>query len=52
MRSQGLTEATIAAFRAGMRSPVIAPGAADYETARQVYNGIIDRFPCLMAQGV
>ena len=45
-----LTEATIQEFKAGLRGPVLAPGDAEYEAARQVYNGMIDRYPRLIAQ--
>jgi FAD/FMN-containing dehydrogenase len=46
----GLTEAAIQDLKARLRGPVIVPGDPDYATARQVYNGMIDRYPRLIAR--
>ena len=45
-----VNEATIAAFRAGLRGGLIEPGDARYDEARKVYNGMIDRRPRLIAR--
>ncbi len=39
-----------ASLEESMRGPVILPGDSDYEEARKVYNGMIDRRPALIAQ--
>jgi FAD/FMN-containing dehydrogenase len=39
-------------YRAVLRGPLIQPGDADYEQARQVYNGMIDKRPGLIARCV
>ncbi len=41
---------SIEAFRAQMRGALIRPGDADYEPARRVYNGMIDKRPALIAR--
>lgn len=33
-----------------LRGPVIVPGHADYDDARQVYNGMIDKHPAMIAR--
>ena len=38
------------AFRAGLRGTVIAPEAPDYEDARKIWNGMIDRRPALIVR--
>ena len=38
-------DAAIHCLKRGLRGRLIEPGDADYETARQVYNGMIDRYP-------
>jgi FAD/FMN-containing dehydrogenase len=45
-----LNEATIAAFRASLRGGLIEPGDPNYDAARKVYNGMIDRRPGLIAR--
>jgi FAD/FMN-containing dehydrogenase len=42
--------AALAALRAGLRGDVILPGDADYESARLVWNGMIDKRPGLIAR--
>src|SRR5271155_5506851 len=44
-----LNEATIAAFRASLRGGLVEPGDPNYDLARRVYNGMIDRPPRLIA---
>jgi FAD/FMN-containing dehydrogenase len=45
-----LTEAEVATFKAHLRGPLLRPGEAGYEEARQVWNGLIDRRPALIAR--
>ena len=45
-----LSEMTIATFKAGLRGELIQPGDQSYDTARKVYNGMIDRRPRLIAR--
>src|SRR5689334_9421798 len=45
-----LDEAAVAALAAAMRGPVIRPGDIEYDAARRVYNGMIDRHPALIAR--
>ena len=45
-----LNEATIASFRASLRGGLIEPGDPNYDAARKVYNGMIDRRPRLIAR--
>src|SRR5207245_1510335 len=45
-----LNEATIAAFRASLCRELIEPGHPNYDPARKVYNGMIDRRPRLIAR--
>ena len=45
-----LNEATVAAFGASLRGGLIEPGDPSYDSARKVYNGMIDRRPRLVAR--
>lgn len=45
-----LSEATIAAFKSGLRGELIEPGDASYNAARRVYNAMIDRKPRLIVR--
>jgi len=44
-----MTPDTLAQFTSSLRGRVVQPGDADYESARQVYNAMIDRCPRLIA---
>jgi FAD/FMN-containing dehydrogenase len=46
----GLTATTIDEFAAGLRGPVLQAGDADFEEARTVQNGLIDRHPAMIAR--
>jgi len=45
-----LEDAEVAAFAAELRGPLLRQGDADFEMARQVWNGMIDRRPALIAR--
>ncbi len=45
-----LDPAAIQAFRKRLRGPVLAPGDDGYDEARKVWNGLIDRYPALIAR--
>jgi FAD/FMN-containing dehydrogenase len=45
-----LSEATIGDFATSLRGKLLRPGDADYEPARKVWNGMIDRSPALIAR--
>jgi len=52
-RSVSVTEidsAVLEAFAASLRGKLVQPGDADYEQARRVHNGMIDKRPALIAQ--
>ena len=44
-----LNETTIATFKSSLRGELIKQSDARYDTARKVYNGMIDRRPLLIA---
>ena len=50
--SVGLDAADIAALRGGLTGDVVLAGDADYEGARRVWNGNVDRHPALIARCV
>lgn len=50
MPTHTLQEATIQAFKASLRGQLIQPADVDYESARRVYNGMIDKHPALIAR--
>jgi FAD/FMN-containing dehydrogenase len=43
-------EASVERFKSGLRGDLLQPGDSGYETARKVYNGMIDRRPGLIAR--
>jgi FAD/FMN-containing dehydrogenase len=45
-----IDSAAIDAFAASLRGQLIRPGDADYEAARHVHNGMIDKRPALIAR--
>ena len=45
-----LTQTTTASFKASLRGELIEPGDQGYESARKVYNAMIDRRPRLIAR--
>src|SRR5262249_57663105 len=45
-----LTDTTIEAFRTRVRGELLRPVDAGYETARKVWNGMIDRRPALIVR--
>ncbi len=45
-----IDDAELAAFRSSLRGPLLQPGDADYDEARRVWNGMIDRRPALVAR--
>lgn len=45
-----LTAESVQAFRTTLRGPVIEPTDAEYDNARKVYNGMIDRKPRLIVR--
>ena len=45
-----LSDAAIDAFRSSIRGELILGGSTNYETARQVWNGNIDRRPALIGR--
>lgn len=48
----GISMDTITALRTKMRGEIIQPGDPQYETARKVYNGMIDKHPALIVRPV
>ena len=47
-----MNQESISQFRSQLRGELIEPGDANYETARKVYNGMIDKKPRLIAKCV
>ena len=45
-----LDEATVAEFRTALRGELVQPGDPDYDEARKVYNGMIDKRPRMIAR--
>jgi FAD/FMN-containing dehydrogenase len=45
-----VTEATIQQFQAGLHGALLRPGNADYDVARQVFNGMINKRPALIVR--
>src|SRR5690242_21390959 len=45
-----LTRPAVDRLRAGFRGELISPGDQEYETARKVWNALIDRHPALIAR--
>ena len=45
-----VSQADIDAFRSGLRGELIDPQSSNYDAARKVYNGMIDRRPRLVAR--
>ena len=52
VRTEGFTlaQAAIEGLKARLRGPLITPEDAEYASARRVYNGMIDRYPRLIAR--
>ncbi|MCC6615795.1 MAG: FAD-binding oxidoreductase [Anaerolineae bacterium] len=50
MQSQPVGEAEIAALAAGLDGDLLRAGEADYDSARAVWNGMIDRHPALIVR--
>jgi FAD/FMN-containing dehydrogenase len=45
-----MTDDLRAGLQEGLRGPVIAPGDAEYDSVRALYNGMIDKRPRLIAR--
>ena len=45
-----MEDATVRAFGAGFRGPLLSPGDGAYDETRKVWNGMIDRRPALIAR--
>ncbi len=50
--SPAFDDAAVRAFQDTLRGQLIRPGDPDYETARKVHNGMIDKHPALIARCV
>ena len=49
-RTRVLTDGSLASFRQIMRGPVLTPADEEYGPARQIWNAMIDRRPCVIAR--
>lgn len=49
-RSLSIDDQALHRFRSAFQGPVLLPGDPDYDTARQVWNAMIDRRPALIAR--
>ena len=47
-----MTDQTIASFQQRLRGRLIQPGDTDYDAARALYNGMIDKRPRLIARAI
>jgi FAD/FMN-containing dehydrogenase len=45
-----LSRSDVDDFRAGLRGQLLLPGAAGYDDARKIYNGMFDRRPAMIAR--
>lgn len=45
-----LTQHALETFKAALRGPLLSPGSAEYNTARSIWNAMIDRRPALIAR--
>jgi FAD/FMN-containing dehydrogenase len=45
-----LEDTVVEAFQASLRGELLRPGGAEYEDARKIHNGMIDRRPALIAR--
>ncbi len=54
MTRNGITldETAVAAFQGSLRGTLLQPGDSGYDEARQLYNGMIDKRPRLIARCV
>jgi len=50
MRTSALDTEVIQTFATRMRGPVLRPGDPDYDAVRTIQNGLIDRYPGLIAR--
>jgi FAD/FMN-containing dehydrogenase len=48
--ASGIDQEAIDAFATSLRGTLIRPGDAEYDTARRVHNGMIDKHPALVAR--
>jgi FAD/FMN-containing dehydrogenase len=48
--TETMTEQTVSTLRQRLRGPLIGPGDADYDAARALYNGMIDKRPRWIAR--
>lgn len=50
MITQALSPERIEEFRKSLRGPILQPGDEGYEEARRIWNGMIDRYPAVIAR--